>query len=105
LDVDVSTRILLEDLYSAGFLIATPRSHPQQQPAPIEMSLDAHRVAVADQLRQPGTEETGSAAEGRGRSELCKASARRSDRPHQNPRGHIHKCGNDRTLAIADGFG
>jgi hypothetical protein len=97
--------VLLEDLDSAGFLIATPRSYPQQQPAPIEMSLDAYGVAVADQLREPGTEETSSAAaEGRSRSERCKASARRSDRPHQNPRGHIHKCGNDRTLAIADSF-
>jgi hypothetical protein len=38
------------------------------------MSLDAHRMAVADQLREPGTEETGSAAaDGRGRSERCKA--------------------------------
>ena len=103
LNVNVFTRVLFEDFDSPIFLIAMPRSYPQQQPASIEMFLDAHRVAIADQLREQDTEETGSAAaEGCGRGERCKASARSSDRPNQNARGHIHKCGDDRTLAISD---
>ena len=83
LNVDVFTRVLSEDFDSAIFLIAIPRSYPQQQPASLEMFLDAHRVAIADQLRKPGTEEAGcAAAEGCGRGERCKASSGSGNRAH-----------------------